>query len=93
MKIVWDETKRTSNVIKHGLDFAELDFDFFETATFAPAKSGRLKAIGRFKDGTIAVVFAVLGTEGLSIVSMRPASKLERNGYAQQKASGFTTHH
>jgi uncharacterized DUF497 family protein len=35
-------------------------------------------AIGRLQDGTIAVVFAVLGTEGISLVSMRPASRKER---------------
>lgn len=34
-------------------------------------------AIGRLSDGTIAVVFAVLGTQGVSVVSMRPASRKE----------------
>ena len=29
-------------------------------------------AIGHLNDGTIAVVFAVLGTEGVSVISMRP---------------------
>ena len=36
-------------------------------------------AIGHLNDGTIAVVFAVLGTEGVSVISMRPASRKERN--------------
>ncbi len=35
-------------------------------------------AIGRFADGTIAVIFARLGIEGVAIVSMRPARKSER---------------
>jgi uncharacterized DUF497 family protein len=35
-------------------------------------------AIGRFANGSIAVVFAVLGSEGISVVSMRPARKSER---------------
>jgi hypothetical protein len=35
-------------------------------------------AIGRLADGTIAVVFAVLGTQGVSVISMRPASRKER---------------
>ena len=34
--------------------------------------------IDRLADGTIAVVFAALGTEGVSVISMRPASLKER---------------
>jgi hypothetical protein len=80
MKIVYDPPKRLANLMKHRLDFADLeDGVFFETALVRPAKLGRFQAIGRFEDGTIAVVFALLGTEGLSIISMRPASKKERN--------------
>ena len=36
-------------------------------------------AIGRLGDRTIAVVFATLGTEGVSVISMRPASERERS--------------
>ena len=36
-------------------------------------------AIGRLGDGTFAVVFATLGTEVVSVVSMRPASERERS--------------
>lgn len=80
MKIVYDPPKRLANLLKHGLDFADLeDGAFFETALVRPAKLGRFQAIGRFDDGTIVVVFALLGGEGLSIVSMRPASKTERS--------------
>jgi len=39
----------------------------------------RHMAIGRLNDGTIAVVFAVLGKEGVSVISMRPASRKERS--------------
>lgn len=31
------------------------------------------------EDGTVAVVFAALGTEGVSVISMRPASAKERS--------------
>ena len=80
MKIVYDPPKRAANLLKHGLDFADLeDGTFFETALVRSAKLGRFQAIGRFEDGTIAVVFALLGSEGLSIISMRPASKQERS--------------
>lgn len=36
-------------------------------------------AIGRLANGVIAVVFAVLGAEGVSVISMRPASRKERS--------------
>jgi uncharacterized DUF497 family protein len=83
MRILWDEPKRRQNIEKHGLDFASLDMAFFETALVAPAKSSRLKAINVFSDGTIAAVFATLGSEAISVVSMRPASKQERKLYEQ----------
>ncbi len=85
MQIVWDEFKRQINFEKHGLDFADLEVEFFESAIIAPAKSGRLKALGAFGDGIIAVIIAVLGTEGISIISMRQASEPERTDYAEQK--------
>ncbi|MCY4259646.1 MAG: BrnT family toxin [Rhodobacteraceae bacterium] len=77
--IVWDEPKRHINLAKHGLDFMDLDEEFFLTAAIVPARYGRHMAIGRFLDGTIAVVFFALGTEGIPIVSMRPASQRERS--------------
>lgn len=80
MNITFDHPKRLANLAKHGLDFADLeDGVFFLNALVVPAKVGRFKAIGRFADGTIAVVFAALGTEGLAAISMRPASKTERS--------------
>lgn len=77
--IVWDEPKRQTNLTNHGLDFADLDEWFFLEAVTVPAKEGRHMAIGRLGDGTIAVVFTLLGTEGVSVISMRPASRKERS--------------
>lgn len=77
--IVWDESKRQTNLAKHGLDFADLDEAFFLSSVVVPAKGSRSMAIGRLADGTIAVVFATMGTEGVSVISMRPASQKERS--------------
>lgn len=79
MKIVWDEQKRQTNIAKHGLDFAALSFEFFLSASVAPAKEGRFLAVGEL-NGTlvVAVVFKALGSEALSIISMRHASRKER---------------
>ncbi|WP_343504777.1 BrnT family toxin [Alloyangia pacifica] len=78
MMIVWEEPKRLVNLAKHGLDFSDLDEAFFLSSLVVPAKENRHIAIGRLADGTIAVVFAVLGSEGVSVISMRPASQRER---------------
>lgn len=79
MQIVYDETKRQSNVAKHGLDFATLTIDFFEAAAIFPANDGRALAIGEFEGRAfIAAVFRPLGSEAISIISMRPASRKER---------------
>jgi uncharacterized protein len=78
MEIVWDEAKRLANIARHGMDFADLDEAFFEESVIVPAKLDRLIAVGRHRGGVILVVFVVLGTEGLSVVSMRPASRKER---------------
>ena len=78
MVIVWDEPKRVRNLAWHGFNFADLTEEFFLSALIGPAKKGRYMAIGRLDDGTIAVVFATLGTEGISVISMRRASRKER---------------
>ena len=67
------------NLAKHGLDFAALTQAFFEEAVIYPGKQGRLRAVGNLKQGTPwTVVFALLGNEAVSVVSMRQASKKER---------------
>ena len=76
--IVWDEPKRQSNLATRGLDFADLDEAFFLEAVVVPARDGRFMAVGWFGEAVLAVVFAPLGTEGLSVISMRAADRKER---------------
>ena len=85
MKIVWDEPKRNANLEKHGLDFADLNETFFDNALVIPSHntSKRWVAIGLNNRGVVVVVFARLGREGISVVSMRPASRNERKLYAE----------
>lgn len=78
IKIVWDELKRQQNLAKHGMDFADLDPEFFESAVVLPAAQGRFMAINVLINGIVTVVFARLGSEGISIISMRRASMKER---------------
>ncbi|MEA2871274.1 MAG: uncharacterized protein QOH67_1250 [Hyphomicrobiales bacterium] len=83
MKIVWDEPKRLANIDKHRLDFADLNEAFFADALILPAKSRRFRGIGANTRGGICVVFAKLGSEGVSVISMRPADARERKVYAE----------
>ena len=85
MMIVWDEPKRQANLLKHGLDFADLDETFFDNAVVRPTHSGRWRGIGMGAHGVIAVVFFALGVEAISVISMRPASRQERKFYAESK--------
>ena len=84
MKIVWDEPKRLANIENHGLDFADLDEAFFENALVLPSYKRRRRGIGKHFDDVIAVIFATLGTEAVSIISMRPGSKKERQLHAER---------
>ena len=89
MRIVWDEPKRLANLDKHGLDFADLNETFFDNALVIPShnKSKRWVAVGVSIRGVIVVVFARIGREGvssISIISMRPASRSERILYAER---------
>ncbi|MGQ4272614.1 BrnT family toxin [Terrihabitans sp. B22-R8] len=84
MIIVWDEPKRLANLDKHGIDLADA-YDFeWASALIVPAHTGRMKAIGTLRDGTVVVVFALLGTEAVSVISMRAASQNERRMFHDQ---------
>ena len=78
MNIVWDEPKRLANLAKHGMDFASLTVEFFESAIVLPASKRRFRTIGKLEGGNVVVIFAALGTEAVSIISMRPANRNER---------------
>ena len=78
MLIQWDEPKRLANLDKHGLDFVDLTLEFFADAVLLPAKDRRIAAIGRLADGSVTVIFTHLGSEAISVISMRPASQKER---------------
>lgn len=87
MNIIWDEHKRALNLKLHRLDFVDARDRFdFETALIEgtyPAPDGRARfmAIGPFDGRLVVLVFSLLGTEALSIISFRPASKKERKRY------------
>jgi uncharacterized DUF497 family protein len=80
MQITFDEAMRRTNLVKHRLDFADLTLDFFKAALIFDAAQDRYMAVGEFQDRIIiAVVFKPLGSEALTVISMRPASRKERS--------------
>ena len=93
MKIVWDEPKRQANLVKHGLDFEDLidGFDFAIAFSFEvpPSRTGRRRRmfVGEFAgELVVAVIASPLGSEALSVVSFRPASRDERMIYGIEKS-------
>ena len=89
MRIVWDEPKRLANLDRHGLDFAtfEAGFDFgaYLVLPAAPSRTGRPRhrLVGTSGQTLVCAVVSPLGSEALSLVSLRPASPRERTLYVQ----------
>ena len=82
MEIVWDEPKRLANIEKRGLDFADLTEAFFANGLFLPSKKGRWRGIGANARGVICVVSPSWAAT-VSVISMRPASAIERRFYVE----------
>ena len=90
MRIIIDDPKRLSNLRKHGLDMADFEegFDFDGAKQFPtyPSRTGRFRfgLIGWFNGVVVvAAIVSPLGSEALSLVSLRTASQQERdlNGF------------
>ena len=79
MLVTYDERKREANLDKHGLDFASVTEGFFEAASVVEAKAGRYMAIGSIDGVTASLVFRPLGAEAFALISLRRASKKERD--------------
>ena len=84
MEILWDEPKRLANLDKHSFDFRLLTVDFFSKASIEIVRAGRFKAIGIVDRRLVAVIFAPLGREAISVISFRAASVAERRVYNER---------
>ena len=78
MFITFDPPKRAATLEARNLDLAMVTEAFFQTAKIEPGKKDRLIAVGLIDGRPYAVVFRPLGTEAVSIVTMRVASRKER---------------
>jgi uncharacterized DUF497 family protein len=79
LRLLWDEPKRRTTLATRGLDFADITPAFLEAAVVRAVKQGRLQAIGPLAGRMVTVVFLPLGSEAVSIISMRRASRKERS--------------
>ena len=84
MKIVWDEPKRRSNLATHVASISRTRNHSIGTpqsscpVNAAPDGRQRFRAIGWLGDELVTVVFSPLGTEAISVISVRAASRNER---------------
>ena len=86
-QIEWDETKRTSNIKKHGLDFLDVLHVFDGPCLLATANTvggeSRSLAIGMLDDVCVVIIFTLRGTT-LRVISMRKARRNERKQYDEE---------
>lgn len=85
-KLIWDETKRQSNLQKHGLDFADADEVLASRYRFDIdiVRSAELRTQSISYAPDFLAVLTVIHTErdlSTRIVSFRTASKQEREAY------------
>jgi uncharacterized DUF497 family protein len=87
MNFTWDESKRQSNLKKHGLDFADAQQGFagpmatFEDTRIAYAEQ-RLVGIGLLKP-LVVVIVHIDADETIRIISMRKANRDETDLFYQ----------
>ena len=83
--IDWDEPKRLANIAKHGLDFAQFQegfsWDCFLAEAVRPSQV-RYRFLGKLAGFAVVVaIVSPLGSEAISILSLRRASRKERLFY------------
>ena len=94
MNFVWDEEKRRTNIIGHGLDFAD-SWEIFEgpmlTGLDEREDNGedRWIAIGLLKGIVVVIVFTERGEDTIRVISLRKALKHERIKYEQAIRDGL----
>jgi len=84
----WDEDKRRSNLLKHGIDFIDIEQAFAnETVTILDARHDygeqRFITFGLFA-GRVVVIAHTETDEVIRIISVRKATKREESSYFKE---------
>jgi len=93
MNFTWDEEKRKTNLIKHGLDFLDAE-TVFSGVTFTIEDDRfeyyeqRFKTIGMLFDQVV-VIAHTERYDVIRIISMRKATKNEKRRYFQGFSDGL----
>ena len=82
----WDENKNRQNIGKHGFDFADAEEMFRGVLLFSPDVredygESRWIGIGTIRSRTVVVVFTERGPETIRVISLRKATRREREQY------------
>jgi uncharacterized DUF497 family protein len=90
MRFEWDEAKRESNILKHGIDFVDVEAVFQgETVTIRDdrlrGEEERFITLGLL-DGRVVVIVHTETDEVIRIISARKASRNEEIGYFKEIA-------
>jgi len=90
MRFEWDEAKCESNILKHGIDFSDVEKVFqTETVTIRDDRmryeEERFITLGLF-DGCVVVIVHTETDEVIRIISARKASRNEEIGYFKEIA-------
>lgn len=88
MRFEWDEAKRRSNVLRHGIDFVDVDQVFAsETITFLDERydygETRFLSFGLLWGEVVAIVHLETD-EVIRVISIRKASKDEEETYFKE---------
>ncbi|MGO9014637.1 MAG: BrnT family toxin [Dissulfurispiraceae bacterium] len=90
MQYEWDEKKRQANIIKHGVDFTEIERFEWDAAIVGPDlrrnyyEPGFI-AVGNIDDRLYVVVFT-MRESSTRIIGLRKANEREVKKYEAQKA-------
>jgi uncharacterized protein len=90
MRFEWDEAKRESNFIKHGIDFIDVEKVFENhTVTILDDRfdygEDRLITLGLL-DGRVVVVIHTETSDVIRVISARKATKNEESSYFKEIA-------
>ena len=86
MRYCWDETKRQTNLEKHGLDFADADLvlasDYRLDVPSERNNEQRVQSFAYvFEVLTVLTVVHLPGANGVRVISFRRANRSEREAY------------
>jgi uncharacterized DUF497 family protein len=79
VRILWDEPKRRKVLAERGLDLAGVTVEFLAGAVTVARRGDLRLVVGMLRGRAVAVVYLPLGSEAISVVTMRPASVKERS--------------